>query len=212
MTIYQIAVPIFRTVTLEQQLLENHNHPDISSKDHPNNVLAEMNADALLELAERLHDGYAILDKYDTTNRQTTYRAYVLYKPDNAPKPASGNLAMAHFITRLQTCSKSTEQHFDYWKLELTNGRTVNIFDHPDSERNTFKIAILEGWEIPFKRLDYNSTHGLEVNIACVVSDDGNWLKLEQIMPYSDYPDTELFSDNFQDYDPVDYIDNIPFE
>jgi len=31
MTIYQIAVPIFRTVTLEQQLLENHQHPDRNS-------------------------------------------------------------------------------------------------------------------------------------------------------------------------------------
>lgn len=199
MTIHQIAVPIYRTVTIEQQIIENHQYPNLDSKDHPHNILHEMNADALAELSEKLADGYIILDKYKTTNRHTTYRTFVLHKADDAPKPARGNLAMAHYITRVQTYSKSINQHFDYWKLELTNGKAVNVFDHPDGERNTFKIAVLEGWETAFKRLDYDATHGLEINIAVVVSNDGNWLKLEQIQPYSDYPDTELFISSLPD-------------
>jgi len=190
MTIYQIAVPIYRTVTLEQQLLENHNHPDNASNDHPNNVLAEMNADALAELAAKLAEGFTVLDKYDTTNRQTTYRAYVLHKFDEKPLKVENvwaEINLASNIEKCETFSKSTNQTFNFWRLGLIGGDKVNVFNHPDNTRNTFKLAEIAGWSDKWQELEIGRKFWLKNPIPLCVVKEGEWLKLTQIYPYLEW-------------------------
>lgn len=186
--ICHIAIPIYRTINAETAFIETHKFGSTDNPEHPNNVIAEMSKETLAELGDKLNGGYTIVDTFETTNHTTTYRTYTLYKADSNSEAVAGELAMVRYVTRKQTFSNSTKQYFDFWKFSLTNERDVNVFDHPDQSRNTFKIAIDAGWEKCLKQSNYDDLYTLPTLIAVVVSNDGNWLKLEQIQPFADYP------------------------
>jgi len=197
--IHQVAVPIYRTVTKEVALLEREKFGNDNNPDHPNNILAEMAKTAIDELDSYFKDEYRIIDTFESSTQTTTYRTYVLYKDDKPPTAAAnagnaGILQLAHAITKKQTWSKTANQYFEYWKLELANGRFVNVFNHPDMSRNTYKLVQDAGWTDLWELFNLDDTYVLDTPIAVVVSDDKEWLKLEQITAFMEYTNYAPFT------------------
>jgi len=209
MSIIQIAIPIYRTLSTEQAFLEAHKYGTDDNPDHPNNVVAEMAIDDIADLDARLNEGYTLFDVYVTSGGITTYRVFTLWKADTSLKKPilTGDLRLIDSITRKQTFSKSTSQYFDFWKCSYVNGGGfVNIFNHPDTERNTFKILIDAGWQEIFEKLDYDVAIELETLLPLVVAHDGEWFKLEGIIKLEEYPETTFYKE------PPTDMDDIPFE
>jgi hypothetical protein len=201
--IYQVAVPIYRTVNPETAFLEEHKFGNSDNPEHPNNVIANFAQEAITELNKYLTDGYAIIDTFTSENRTTTYRTYVLHKAEITPKRENfwAEINLATNIEKCETFSKSTNQTFNFWRLGLIGGDKVNVFNHPDSERNTFKLAQIAGWGDLWDEIELGVKYWLKSPIPVSTVKDGEWFKLTQIYPFVEWstvsewiltPDNEL--------------------
>lgn len=212
--IHQVAVPIYRTKSQEVVILEAHEYGDASNPNHPDNIIGALAKEAIEELDRYFHDEYRIVDTYESTNKTTTYRTYVLYKSEAAPIAATaaaanaGAIDLAFKITKKQTYSKSTKQYFDYWRLDITDGRMVNVFNHPDDSRNTYKIVQKAGWGDLWEQLADECTYLMVNPLPVTVTLDGEWLRLEQIAHYADFMDFFKLNNEEGDTDEISSQEN----
>lgn len=110
----------------------------------------------------------------------------------NSEKSAQPDNVQVRAIVSIEkdiTYSKSSEHYFDFWRCVMDNGEKVNIFDHPDDSRNTFKIVCDLGWEDWFADTHENSENMMHPPVPVTVSFDGKWYALVSIMGFSPYQD-----------------------
>lgn len=89
-----------------------------------------------------------------------------------------------------ETFSKSKQQMFKYLRCMLDDDSDfVNIFDHPDDSRNTFKIITARGWfdDLPDDWLYVGLEIDLDIPVAVTISNDGEWNSLVDIMEHDKY-------------------------
>ena len=197
--IHQISIPIARALSPEQAFLEQSKYPDSDAPNHPNRRMETFNEEMMAEFSQYLDDGYTVIDSFDSQGGVILYRQYMLFKADKPTGAAAiagnvGILQLAHAITKKQTWSKTANQYFEYWRLELANGRFCNVFNHPDMSRNTYKLVQDAGWTDLWELFNLDETYVLDTPIAVVVSEDNEWLKLEQITAFMEYTNYAPFT------------------
>jgi DNA polymerase-3 subunit epsilon len=158
--------------------------------------------DRVAELNHLLQAGYEIIlsstDIYDAI----AWYEFVLYKADDTqPVATNARWDAITSIEGAETYSKSQGKLFRFWRCQLASGQKVNIFDHPDDARNTFKIVAAVGWEDTFSDINLFgiALEEFYTPIPCWVSSDGEWLSLVSIMSH------EIYQEHFDLA-----LDNIP--
>lgn len=136
-------------------------------------------------LEDLLTEGYAIIDTVAFVANGVPYQRMMLRKdenaaPDKAIEPVNTQVRAIVSIECRETYSKSTQQNFNFWTCILDNGEKVNIFDHPDESRNTYKICKKAGWDL--LGLSVADVRDYDPPIPCVVSHDGEWYSLVSII------------------------------
>lgn len=194
--IHQIAVPIYRSLSQEAAFLEASKYGNTDNPGHPSNAMKALYQETIAELDKCLNDGYTVIDMYDSSHGTVTYRTYILRKADNAPGAtgATGSMKLALAITRKQTYSKSTQQNFDFWKLDLNDGKMVNVFNHPDTSRNTYQLVTDAAWGDLWELFQVGETYVLDNPLPVMVANDGDWLKLTGIINFVDFSDVSQFT------------------
>lgn len=167
------------------------------------------------ELFEALEAGYTVIAHavYDIAG--VTYERWCLKSPNQEQPVQAVQVRAIVSIERDQTYSKSTEQYFDFWRCVLDTGKRVNIFDHPDESRNTFKAAQAKGWYKPLKDMDQDIAYGQDVPIPCIVSFDGEWYSLVDIIEAENHAVMTLdnfraIEQRFRDISEIDETAEIP--
>lgn len=130
-----------------------------------------------------LADGYVVLNVSIYTYDSEITERWTLHKPDNQQTVDANNLQVRAItqIERKETYSKTARKNFSFWACTLENGEKVNVFDHPDESRNTWKIAESKGWG-DWEVLGEGVTETYYPPVPCVLSYDGQWYSLVNIM------------------------------
>lgn len=145
--------------------------------------VAEAQGKSLAKLGALLEAGYIILDSYDSTHLSLVGRQYLLQKPSAALDTGRLEAVALYNCTVKNTWSKTHNVQFDYIVTNFLGSKAVNIFDHPDATRNTWQICQAKGWDWQGLQTALNDAHG----IPAIVSFDGDWYKLIDIMSRDDY-------------------------
>lgn len=107
----------------------------------------KMAQESVTKLQSYLNDGYVIKDAFNGSHDEYEIRHYLLFREDTSPKFSKVETVTLYNVEVKTTFSKSQNVSFDYLSCKFGNGKTVNIFDHPDEARNTWKIAENKGWD-----------------------------------------------------------------
>lgn len=134
------------------------------------------------EFQRLLESGWQILDSFDASHHLDITRCYVL-QFEGKIEPTESQLHMLYEVEIKSTYSKTHDTNFDYISCKHGLAQLLNIFDHPDPERNTWKICESRGWT--WQGLQYAIMHGMPVPVR--VSHDGDWWSLVDIMPVGVY-------------------------
>jgi hypothetical protein len=172
----------------------------------------------LIAVDELLASGGTVIGYTVYTHDDDVWERWAIRKDETkAATPLLQNVqvrAITSFECR-ETYSKSRNQHFKFWTCELDNGEKVNIFDHPDESRNTFKIMKAAGWET-LEQMIVGETYEPNPPIAVTVSHDGEWYSLTGIIKnehyvtaFTYYPDANLQPDMPPDDIPFGSDDNV---
>lgn len=178
-------------------------HPVIHSRTPMNDEMQALNPSKQSEFEEAhkasmgvLHDylskGYQILDAFDVKSGTWNVRQYLLYMPDDVREDVS-KLMLVHLYdcSIEQAYSKTYDVSFDYLKCEFSTNRYVNIFDHPDNDRNTWNICTnrLWTWE-GFQEQIYKG-----YGVQAIITKDGDFYKLVDVLPEISHHEYRLHID-----------------
>lgn len=143
---------------------------------------------------ELLSEGAQVIGHTVYTHDDDVHERWTLRKDETkaaaTPLPQNVQVRLIQQIEVRETYSKSKQQMFKYLRCTLDDDSDfVNIFDHPDSERNTFKIITERGW------FDLDDPEWLYVGreielvypVAVTISNDGEWNSLVDIMEHDKY-------------------------
>lgn len=138
------------------------------------------NDDALEKINNHLADGYVVLNVSTYTYDSEVTERWTLHKPETVAAVDANKLQVRSIksIERASTFSNSAKTYFDFWRCVLDNDDKVNIFDHPDESRNTFKIVTEQGWGKVFEDTDEGIEYELEASIPVTVTYDGQWYSI----------------------------------
>lgn len=143
-------------------------------------------------LHDYLDKGYQIIDSFDAKSGTWNVRQYLLHLPEDNSQKIEGLMTVSlRDLSVESTFSKSAKQSFDYLKCEFSDNKYVNIFDHPDSERNTWKICLNRGWT--WEGIQTAIYKGYP--ISATLSYDGQWYTLVDIEPEIAHYETRLHID-----------------
>lgn len=137
----------------------------------------------------KISEGFEIIDTVAYQHDGEPIQRFTLRKPDAVATVDANQLQVRSIVSfeRTSTFSKSAKRHFDFWRCVLDSGDKVNIFDHPDDERNTFKIAIKQGWKDIFADTDEDIEYEPKVPIPVTVMFDGDWFALVDVQSIGRY-------------------------
>jgi hypothetical protein len=138
------------------------------------------------EIDEMLTEGYEIISSAVFDDGKVPTQRLIFRKDDNAAAAKTVEAVKTEVraivsIECRETYSKSTQQNFKFWTCTMENGEKVNVFNHPDESRNTFKIAENKGWGLLLS-MDVGEEKEYFPEIAVTVSHDGEWYSLVNII------------------------------
>lgn len=141
------------------------------------------------------------------------YAPEIVEKPlspyNDAAAPVKTEVRAVVSIACRQTYSSTAKQHFKFFTCVMENGEKVNVFNHPDESRNTFKIAKEKGWGHWLDaKVGENWKTGTHIPVT--VSWDGEWYSLVDIIHRHLWVDLEFDAIESEPQDPYQSI--TPFE
>lgn len=143
-------------------------------------------------LDKKLADGWEVLHVSTYTYDHEVTERWTLRKPEKSEvttsQPQNVQVRAIKSIERTSTWSNSAQKNFDFWRCVLDNDEKVNVFDHPDDKRNTFKIVKAQGWESIFADTDEDIEYELDdAPIPVTVTFDGEWFSVVDIQNIGHY-------------------------
>ena len=147
------------------------------------------------ELANLLDNGWEVrhISPIMDFENHKFHERWILHKDETkaaTPLLTNVQVRLIQQIEVRETYSKSKQQMFKYLRCTLDDDSDfVNIFDHPDDARNTFKIIKERGWfdlDDP-DWLDVGREIDPDLPIAVTISNDGEWNSLVDIMEHDKY-------------------------
>lgn len=149
------------------------------------------NDDGLVAIDKHLSDGYTVLNVSTYAYDGEVTQRWTLRKDENAAAPQAAatvktDIRAVVSIECRESYSKTARQNFKFFTCVMENGEKVNIFDHPDSSRNTFKIAENAGW-FHLSNLEVGDLRNYDPALPITVTHDGEWYSLVNIMHHDLY-------------------------
>lgn len=139
---------------------------------------------SMATMATYLEQGYTVIDSWDSEHGDYQVRQMLIYKADDSAVTAQNwRTEMLHNVEVKTTFSKTHDEYFSFLRCSFRSNQFVNIFDHPDISRNTWKIAQERGWT--WERLQDALMNGYPV--AATLSYDGQWFSLIDIIDAHEY-------------------------
>lgn len=138
----------------------------------------------LAEMKRLLDAGYTILDSWNDSHSGYNIRQVLLHKPEDATVSAQNwRTEVLTGIEVKSTYSKTEQSSFDYLRCSFRQSKFVNIFDHPDESRNTWKFVKNRGWTwVEFQGAIMNS-----YPVPCTLTFDGEWFSLIDVIDKHEY-------------------------
>lgn len=144
----------------------------------------EVASTAIDVMKDYLENGYTVLDSWNDSHGGYNIRQFLLHKPDDTTKIVK-DMDVVYFnsVEVKSTYSKSHQLNFDYLRCGFGHNKFVNIFDHPDTTRNTWHICENRGWT--WENLQDAIMNSYPVTVT--LSFDGDWFTLVDIMAKTEY-------------------------
>ena len=165
-------------------------------------------------LNDALNDGFQLVTQYIADTPLSTHVIFVLHKKETpAPKGTPAHIIR---VERDNFYSKTSGDYRSMWRCTTKEGYQVNIFDHADPLRNTFKLfedANYDGYlkTMAVGQIDLWETYPIAVELRI----NGDFWNVVSVAKRPDYafPLTHIEDDYIDnDIKDNDGDDDIPFD